>query len=295
MQFRAAIAVAIASTAMFGAVGCGSDLSRGPLASDARMDRGMVVVLPGIEGEGAFSFTVQHGLNSGGVDEGIPLYRWGWPVPVAGLLVNQVDVDRARAKADELAAEIVRYKGEHPGRPVHLVGHSGGAAVAVFTAEALPDGETVDGVVLLSPSLSAGYDLGSAMRKTRKGVVHFWSPGDVALLQVGTRLFGNLDGVNGAAAGAVGFEHEPAPNDTGGRLYQIRWQPSFVLQGNLGGHFSTTDLRFVANWVAPWIVEDEWPPPLPAEVETQPASAPVMNATAEKTPPQGEPRSQAGE
>lgn len=223
-----------------------------------REARGLVFVLPGIEGEGPSSYAVRAGLDEAGVDHAIPIYRWGRPLPGVGLLLNQVDVAGNREAGRRIARLIVQYQDAHPGCPVHMVGHSGGGGVAVFTLESLPAGRYVDGVVLLNASISAGYDLSRALARTRKGIVNFWSPGDVGLLVIGTTVLGNVDGVHGPAAGATGFTN--ARNNSG-KLYQVQWSPSMATAGNIGGHMDSTGQPFVAQWVAPWVLADSWTPP----------------------------------
>ena len=99
------------------------------------------------------------------------------------------------------------YQDNHPGRPVYVVGHSGGGGVAVFTAESLPDGRKIDGLVLLSASISKGYDLHKALANCRRGIINYYSSRDVGLLGVGTTLMGNVDGGHGPSAGLKGFDN----------------------------------------------------------------------------------------
>jgi pimeloyl-ACP methyl ester carboxylesterase len=236
-------------------VGCGARSSRFTVSH--RMDRGVVILLPGIEGEGPLSYAVRDGINDAGIDQGLPIYRWGRPVPLAGPLLNQMDFLGNRMAADRLVKMIVEYQDAHPGMPVHLVGHSGGGGVAVFAAEALPDDRRVDGIVLLSPSISAGYDLTAALAHTRKGIVNFWSPNDVGLLVLGTTILGNVDGGHGPAAGAMGFTSVPngQPFD---KLHQVEWSAEMTAAGNHGTHMDSAGRAFVQRYVAPWIQASTW-------------------------------------
>jgi hypothetical protein len=247
------------------AAGC-NGTSRSEYNTPERLDNGLVLLLPGIEGEGPLSYAVRAGLNEAGGNQALSIYNWGWPIPVAGMMLNQVDVIRARRVAKAVAREVVKYQTRHPGRPVHLVGHSGGGAIAIFAAEELPSGHSVDGIVLLSPSISADYNLVKALAHSRKGIVHFWSPGDVALLVLGTTLFGNLDGGHGPAAGAIGF----ARGGSFGKLYQTEWTAAMLTSGNMGGHMGSAGNHFVREWVAPWVMADRWP----VEKKVQPQYSP---------------------
>lgn len=115
------------------AAGCGANTD---WVTPERMANGLVIILPGIEGEGANSYGIRDGLARGGCNAAMPICRWGWPVPGFGLLLNQTDVIGNRAAGQRIAQMIADYKDQHPGRPVYVVGHSGGGGVAVFAAEA---------------------------------------------------------------------------------------------------------------------------------------------------------------
>jgi len=220
--------------------------------SPERLDQGLVIILPGIEQAGPSALAVREGLLQGGSDAALQIYYWGRPLPILGPLVNQVDVTGNRLAAQRVAQMILNYQELHPDRPVYLVGHSGGGGMAVFAAEALPPDRHVEGLVLLAASISKGYDLDKALSRCRRGVVNYYSKADVALLVVGTSLFGNVDGVRGPAAGAAGFSKTPA------RLYQVEWKPSMLAAGNDGGHFGATAPSFVARHVANWVRGNGW-------------------------------------
>ena len=114
-----------------------------------------------------------------------------------------------------------------PGAPVFLVGKSGGTGLVVRALERLPE-DTVEWAVLLSPALSPTYDLAPALRAVRREMVVFWSPLDVIVLGLGTRIFGTIDRIKTVSAGLVGL-----PRAAGGRrrteqasyrkLRQVRW------------------------------------------------------------------------
>lgn len=233
--------------------GCGINNVDQDQLTEAALDRGVVFILPGIEGKGPNSDSVKDGLRRAGVPYGLAVYEWGRPVPVLGVLLNQVDVLSNRVMAETLAQRIAQYREAHPQGKVYLVGHSGGGGIAVFAAESMSGDTQVDGVVLLSASVSAGYNLDKALAHSRSGVVNFWSPADVAILMIGTSLAGNVDGMHGPAAGAVGFSHTPP------RLYQVEWSERMAFAGNNGGHMDTVGSLFVSQYVAPWIIADSWP------------------------------------
>ena len=222
------------------------------LVTPERLEHGLVLILPGIEGEGTLSYNIRKGLLKAGVSAALPIYRWGRPVPLAGPILNQMDVIGNRLVAKRIAQYIVDYQDSHPFAPVYIIGHSGGGGIAVFTAEELPDGRMIDGLILLSASISKGYDLSKALQHCRKGIVNFYSKKDVGLLGVGTTVVGNVDGVRGPSAGLTGFDNSYP------KLYQIPWSKDMESAGNYGGHADSTNPEFVKEYVAPWVMGIGW-------------------------------------
>ncbi len=194
--------------------GCASDPNK-PFTTSDRMDAGLVIILPGIEGESSLNHDVRRGLLNGGLLYAISIYRWGRPVPIAGPLLNQIDILGNRLEGLEIAKRIVSYQKNYPGRPVYLIGHSGGGGIAVFATEGLPKDITIDGLVLLSASISSAYDLTNALHHCRKGILNIYTREDVGLLIIATTLAGNVDGIRGPAAGAIGFDRPTAKILTG--------------------------------------------------------------------------------
>jgi pimeloyl-ACP methyl ester carboxylesterase len=231
--------------------GCGRD--KGLYVTDERKAEGLVVILPGIEGESALNHDIRDGLLTGGTPGALVIRSWGMPIPGVGALVNQTNVPGNRLSGAGVARMIVEYKTIHPDAPVYIVGHSGGGGIAVFAAEALADmdgNHSVDGIILLSASISGDYDLAKAISHSRRGLVNFFNPDDAALLGLGTTILGNVDGGRSASAGRVGFRKDFP------RLYQVEVGP-----GVSGGeaHASTTRVPFVAAFVAPWLRGQAWP------------------------------------
>lgn len=222
------------------------------------LDRGLVVVLPGIDGQTAYSEAACRALASRCGDiAAIELYDWTSPM---GALASQCDQLRNRKQAAALANRIAHYQAAYPGRPVHLIGHSGGTAIAVWALESLPPQAEVEGIVLLASSLSGDYDLSAALRRTRKGIVNFCSDRDVMLLDVGTRMIGTMDGQHVVAAGNAGFSQPATCGNAGAydRLFQVRWDEQAARNGNDGGHFSCMSSRFVAHSVQPLLAAASW-------------------------------------
>ena len=244
------VSVFIAVTLLVG--GCAAPQ---PYVSPDRLERGLVVVLPGVEGRSWLNEAICEGLNEGGVNWAIELHDWtAW----GGPLYNLRNHARNRRKAEELADRIVRYQMQCPNRPVVLVGHSGGAAIAVWAAAALPTGTRIDGVVLLSAALSPRHTLDRPLRNSRRGIVNFYSSRDWVLL--GTVLAGTMDGDFANSAGRAGFaipdgNKPPAPYE---RLFQIAWNEKMAETGHRGGHLTSGAADFVSTYVAPFVRRAEW-------------------------------------
>jgi pimeloyl-ACP methyl ester carboxylesterase len=224
----------------------------------ALLDRGLTFVLPGIESESIFTYGMCDGLLDGGVQGAIRVFNWGQPFP-GGYLANLTRMDRNHRRGRDLAREIVRYQDQFPGRPVHLVAQSGGAGVAVFAAEHLPEGRTIDGIVLLGGALSPTYNLAKALRKTRKGILNSHSTKDFVILHWGTRLFGTTDRRFTPACGCVGFtppadlplEEQILYRE---KLTQLPWRQEMAdTCHNWGGHISSGGEAYLARYIAPWV------------------------------------------
>jgi alpha-beta hydrolase superfamily lysophospholipase len=99
------------------------------------MDKGIVIILPGIEGRSFMNENLARGLNEGGVGMGIEIYEWGTP---GAMLINIADYERNKEEAQRLAEHIRAYRHGHPGAAIHVVGHSGGGGLAVLAVERLP-------------------------------------------------------------------------------------------------------------------------------------------------------------
>lgn len=273
--------------------------------TDDRLANGLVIILPGIEGESELNRNIRRGLLASGVDRALPIRSWGRPIPLAGVLINQMDFLGNRLAGIGVANVITDYQDSHPGRPVYVIGHSGGGGVAVFTAEALPKDRQIDGLILLSASISSAYDLTKALGRCRNGIANFHNPDDAGLLGIGTTIVGTVDGTHGPSAGLIGFD-PPAERDKEEKklayekLYQVRLDAGMVGDGD--PHSSSTHVPFVATYVAPWVLADTWPagPALAREYAPPQAKAKADAARTETKPgpadqPKAQPTSAPGE
>jgi pimeloyl-ACP methyl ester carboxylesterase len=162
-----------------------------------------------------------------------------------------------RAVGQRLAPQILAWKEAHPDQKVFLVAHSAGCGVALFAADQLPP-NTLERIILLSPAVSARYNLRPALRSSCKGIDVFYSEQDWACLGVGITLFGTTDRHWSAAAGKVGFRPTvggPGDEELFAKLRQYPWNPTLAVTGNDGGHYGSYQLGFLHAFVVPLL----WP------------------------------------
>ena len=232
---------------------CGGTLKR--FRTPERYARGLVIVLPGIESQSFLNHGVVWGLSDGGWAGAIEIYDWTTTCTLF-FLYHLRSLRRNRRQAAIIAQRIMAYQAEHPGRPVHLIGHSGGGAVAVFALEALPAGTTVSSTILLGPALAPHYPLQSALQHVVRGIWNFWSPLDAIFCGAGTLLLGTIDGKLAASSGMIGFREPRGLNAAEQQAYRdkLQQQPysfNMVDSFNLGGHFGCVNRVFVEKWIAP--------------------------------------------
>jgi pimeloyl-ACP methyl ester carboxylesterase len=230
-----------------------------PADVQARCQRGYVYYLDGAGG-GSPLINWSSGIRDGLRNAGYP--GWGEMFPWEtglGVAPDQVASNEyKRAKAIELAHEIMRFHQDHPNTPITLIGLSAGTVVAVFTLEALPDRPIVENVVLLSGSLSADYDLTSALARVRQDMYIFTSDRDV-ILSVLLPITGpadrgadtnNVVGVTGAIMPANPSSETESQY---AKVIEVSWNPSFRSFGDTGNHLDTVSEPFVRAFVAPLV------------------------------------------
>ncbi len=225
------------------------------LHTPERLQKGLVLVLPGVEGESCINHSIARGLADGGVRSAIEIFDWTTGV----ILLFPYHLRSRRrnlARADRLAGRIVAYRKAYPGRPVYLVGHSGGAAMVVLTLGRLPADAAVTGAILLQPALSPRYDLSLALARTERGIWNFRSILDVLFCGIGTIVGGTVDGRHTPAAAMIGFRPPQGLRAAGRELYATRlhdmpFRPGMCAAFHFGGHVGATNRVFVAERIAP--------------------------------------------
>ncbi len=213
--------------------GCQQPAAKSP--EPVVQERGMIVMLPGIE-SGAWMFrrTIE-GLREAGLTHEVDVIEWG--ERPFGSYRNLVDLESNLQRAHEIAARLAADRQAHPQRPITIVGYSGGGGIAVLVAEALADGCSVDRIILLGAALSPDYALEPVVARCRRGVVNFYSERDWLTLGVGTSLFGTIDRKKTGAAGRRGFRTTDGQLLTLDGLTQIPWIPTWEPLGHDGGHY----------------------------------------------------------
>ena len=184
-----------------------------------------------------------------------------------------------------MVAKILRYQQAHPGRPVHLIGYSGGGGIAVWALEELPAGTKVASAILLAPTLSFNYRLGPALNHTERGIQNFYSPWDVPILMTACSIVGTTDGRHRFPGGAVGFHPRWWSSSEEQRIHatQVHQHPysfaTMLMQGHPGGHYGWVRQGFVAAHVAPLLLSTAADPAPVALARTpEPERAAVWSA-----------------
>ncbi|MBX6315795.1 MAG: alpha/beta hydrolase [Isosphaeraceae bacterium] len=210
---------------------------------------GLVLVADGVGGFDLCGTGLCHEVARAGLPLVVRVISWGhglwrWHADLTNVANHQ-------ARAAAVAAEVEAFRARRPVAPVFLVGKSGGSGIIVWALEALP-AEAVEAAVLIAPALSPRYDLSRALRAIRRELVVYWSPLDLIVLGLGTRLFGTIDRARSVSAGLVGFRRpEGTDPDQYAKLRQIRWQPRMASTGYLGGHVGPDSPAFLRKYIIP--------------------------------------------
>ena len=146
-----------------------------------RLDRGLVLILPGIEGRSFLNVSLMAGLLDAGLPYAMEIVDWTTGCCLLAIY-HLLARERNRRVARQIASRVVEYRRQYPGRPVWLIGHSGGGAMSLLAAEFLPAEQALTGIVLLAPAISSRYSCEAAMQRTERGIWNFYSAGDVWFL-----------------------------------------------------------------------------------------------------------------
>jgi hypothetical protein len=251
--------------------------------------------LPGIGGYRGVDRALLRGLRDGGFDASLKPYDWtGEDAGLAALVATQ----RHRAESTQIARMIVDHAARRPGGRITVTAHSAGTGIITWALEQLPSTVQVDTVVFIAPALSPQYDLSRALARVRDKIYVLYSPYDAAVLGMGTKMLGTVDGVKAEASGKLGFTMPPTADKAQyDKLVQIPYQSQWIKLGNIGDHIGGMSRPFVKAIVAPLLARGELPAVAPAEAAdssnpaeplsvppplptTSPAPAPILAPSA---------------
>jgi pimeloyl-ACP methyl ester carboxylesterase len=247
------LAILLSPTALTGCVGFRPAVHA---PSPVGYECGVVFVADGAGGFMATSTALSQAIADVRLPLRVETADWGHGF--GRVLADEVDFGHARREGQCLAAQVLEVRRCRPDLAVYLVGHSAGSAVVLAAAEALPPG-SVERIVLLAPSVSAGYDLRPALRCVRRSVDVFCSARDWAYLGIGVSLVGTTDRCWTAAGGRTGFRQEAATTEDAAlyaKLRQHPWDPCVAWTGNRGGHYGAHQPEFVRAYVLPLLTQD---------------------------------------
>ncbi len=217
----------------------------------AQLERGYILMLPGVANKTSSMADMAAGLRDAGVDQAIERDLWGYRP--FGELKNVRSLDRNRKWAAERAGKLAEYRRSHPDQPITLIGYSGGGAIALFVCESLPKDVRVDRVILLAAAVSPDYDLTPALEHCRCGIVNLYSHEDWLSCGLLTETFGTMDRKKTSTAGRRGFldgNGELAARDG---LTQIAWTPAWRKLGHGGGHLGYESRHWAREVLTPLI------------------------------------------
>ena len=242
-----------------------------------------------LNGIGGYRFIDKYmlvGLQDGGVTGDVRAYDWtGMDVGLGALLVDSRHKEQSQ-KVAELITLIARAQ---PGRRITLSTHSAGAGICVWALAQLPDDVKVDSILMLAPALSPQFDLTPALRHVTGKIYAFYSPYDGAVLGLGTKMFGTVDGVKTEAAGKVGFKMPPeADPKQYEKLVQVPYDSAWIKLGNIGDHIGSMSRPFAREVLAPLLLSGQLPRIAPADTRKKdPLKLPPPMPTSKAAPTTG--------
>ncbi|RJP33683.1 MAG: hypothetical protein C4547_11970 [Phycisphaerales bacterium] len=206
-----------------------------------------LVMMDGVGGAMFGPLLVRRALRTAGFSACTVIFDWHRSFR-GDIFSDLMMLRRNRLQALRAVRRIREIRRNFPQTRIHLIGFSGGAGVAAFTAEKLPACGLVDTLILFAPALSPRYNLSAALRHVRRCYAGI-SARDTVLLGLGTGIFGTIDRVRGPAAGQTGFlKPVGATGDDEAayaKLRQLRWSPEFRRDRHHGGHTAWAGQTFL--------------------------------------------------
>ena len=242
-----------------GVLAVGAGCASVPQTTAQHMERGYIVMLPGIEGHGWQLHEMGRGLRDAGVDQAIRFVDWGGLVMSS--LDNLTNLKANRARAAWIAEDIRSYQSKYPDRPVTVLGYSGGGGLAILTLESLKaKGGKLDRVILCAAAVSPRYPLHNVIDQCEHGIINFYSERDWWTLGIGTRTLGTIDRVYTRSAGHVGFHDADGELLELAGLTQIHHVRAWSKWGHPGTHLGWLSRAWAREVLAGFIVREGEPP-----------------------------------
>jgi hypothetical protein len=238
-----------------------------------------------LNGIGGYRFIDKYmlvGMQDGGLTGDVRAYDWtGHDVGLGALLVDS----RHREQSQKVAEIITTVAREQPGRRITLSCHSAGAGIVCWALEQLPDDVNVDSIIMLAPALSPQFDLSPALRHVTRKIYAFYSPYDGAVLGLGTKMFGTVDGVKAEASGKVGFTMpKSADPEQYRKLVQVPYDSAWIKLGNIGDHIGPMSRGFSREVLAPLMLTGNLPKIESAGQKKDPFRLPPPAPTSQAVP-----------
>ncbi len=226
---------------------------RGIPESCGPLENEVVFILDGVGGCQFTPLLVRRALRRERVELGTIVYAWQFGLP-GEIWTDLMWLRRNRVMAGQLARKLLAFRRAHPQTVIHVLAYSGGAGVAVFALEGLHGRGLVDTLILACPALSPQYNLGPALRSTKRCYA-LVSRQDRGILGLGTRIFGTTDREFSPAAGMTSFwiPQDASAEDVEmyGRLREVRWTPALRALGHTGGHTGWASSPFLRSHLLP--------------------------------------------
>ena len=216
----------------------------------SKAGRPLLVHLNGVGGRRTIDDSLVVGLRDAGFDGRLTIHDWtGGKIGIEALQGKE----RHKAESQKLANFLIKYATENPQAPIHITAHSGGAGIAVWALELLPENVRVESLFLIAPALSPEYDLTKALKHVTKNLYVFSSPHDTIILAAGCKVFGTIDGVKCEAAGVNGFvQPETADAEQYKKLVHYPYRKTWLkTYGNAGSHICAMRYRFAKEYIGP--------------------------------------------
>lgn len=248
-MFWGAVLVGLAA----GCGGTGESLNTSS-TKDTMMDKGIVYIVPGVQGKASRYTNMRTGLQGSGVKYAIKILPWRSQIAGIGNSADSMAGLDDRQWGQKIAREIADYQQAYPGRPVYLIGERDGCVAAVLTAQSLASmgGKPVEGIILLDAGMATNADLSAAVDQSRKGLVNFYNLTDMALLGIGSEIASNPDASYDDSARRLGFSSGDP------KVFQVQVTQSMVNTFDNPRYISRT-AAFTSQYIAPWILSEQWP------------------------------------